>query len=159
MTSGRTVLAAKKNDLKMQLVPGGFRESSLEISLGLADIARLGQPPAPGQSMDVSIDWKRGLTKGLSDYHRSRLVAYSSQFLQTCQIIRDYSLMALTQLGSEAHQIPGFLGCQTQGPNDLQNLSFLKSSQGFWGWGQSKERRSHFIDLFVGGLSRQQNRH
>jgi len=74
MSTCRTILSSKINDLKVKPVPRGFGKGPLEIALGLNDVLSRGEAPPLGAAMNVGVDRKGGMIKGLGHDHGGGLM-------------------------------------------------------------------------------------
>ena len=66
MSTSGAVLSTKEDDLQVERIPFIGRKERLEISLGTRDVLPIGEAPSRRESMDMCVDRKRGMTKGLA---------------------------------------------------------------------------------------------
>ena len=65
MAAGWAELAREVDDLEMELVPRVAGKEALEVVLGFYNVFAAAKAPAFGAAVDVGIDGKSGMVKGL----------------------------------------------------------------------------------------------
>ena len=91
------MLAAVEDDLQVELVPLLLGKAFFQVALGLFDVLALGELPALGEAVDVSVDGKGGHAEGLGHDHGSRLVADAGQGLEVLKVVRHFTAVLLNQ--------------------------------------------------------------
>ena len=66
MAARRAVFASKQNHLQMDFAPIFFGKQFFEIALNLSHVFSFAEPPSLRTAMDVRIDGKRRLMKGMT---------------------------------------------------------------------------------------------
>ena len=84
-----TVLAAKVDDLQVQVVPALLGEKAFTVPLRLLDVLAVGQPPAVDQPMDVGIHGKGRHAEVLREHDLRGFVSHPRQAFECGQIGRD----------------------------------------------------------------------
>src|SRR6478752_6484897 len=82
MVACRAIFSGKINDLQMQFVPKALWKNPLEIVFGLLYCFASGEPPAFSTTVDMSVNRKCLLPKGLTHHYRGRFMSYSRERLK-----------------------------------------------------------------------------
>ena len=126
VAAGRAIFPPKINDLQMKRIPALPRKKPLGILFGADHIFPGTKGPAIHQAVDVSIDRKRGFTKGLGHHHRGRFVPYARQGFQGVQVWRDFPLIFFQQNLRKLMNRLGLAGRKPAGFDDLPDFIYLQ---------------------------------
>ncbi len=146
------------NDPEMQPVPLVSREQHFQVALRLQHRPAVGQFPALGQPVNMSIHRKTWHSESLGQDDLRRFVSDPGQRLQRLKRFRNLAPVLLDQQPREAGDRPRFLRPQTAGPDDLLNHGHRHFHHGLRCSRQLEQPRSHQIDTHIRALGREQHR-
>jgi len=158
MVASRTVITTEEDYLQMTSIPGFFWEDSLEIAFGLRDVRAVGEPPAISKAMDVRIDRKRRHTKRLRHNDACRLVPHTRERFEKLPVADDLAAR-VEDLVSHRGQVASLGRRQSDLADELKNPFRIHRGHRLGRTRLGEERRRDFVDLLVGGLGRERNRH
>ena len=155
---GLAMFAPVVNDLQVELVPAFFGEVSLQVFLGLGDAFAVRQFPSLGQAVNMGVDRKSRVPKGLSHDNRCGFVSDSREFFQFIEGRGHFPLMLAEQNFGQSLNRLRLARSQTARSDDLVD--------GFHGLpghvkrvvGQGEEFRSDLVYPCVCALGGQKNR-
>lgn len=157
--AGLADFAAVVDDLEVEAGPVGGIVEFLQVGLGLGHVLALGQFPALGETVDMSVDREGGLAKSLDFDDRGGLVADTGEGFEGCQVVGHLAAVFLEEDLGEAVDGLCLAGGEAARAHNLVDLLDGQGGHLLRGIGQGEEGRGGLVDPYVSALGGQEDRH